>query len=523
MKIRNVLGALLFLVSGFISCEDNSLSEKERNRLPVQFTSGIDGEIQSRVTGTKWDSGDAIGIFMKRNGQLLSAATILEDADNLEYTAGEKGMFIPAAFRWIYYPADGSKVDFIAYYPYQENLTDYIYKVDLAHQPTASSVDLLYADGAKGLAMGEERVTLSFSHQLSRVILNITAGEGIKDLTGLNVVFSGLKTKADFALAEGTLVIDDRSVGEITVPLVSTETGKVGEAMVLPEADVKGAFIRFNLHSKSYDWKIPEGFTYEKGKRYTYDIVLKNGGAEEKPSLPTWFETPTGDMENTIYVTHYLPDRAGVRNYAMLYDTIQKLAYWVAYPLHASYVSSGRWDSWGYDPEIKPSLQPYLKNAFGISGIDRGHQIPSADRNYSRAGNATTFYYSNMTAQNSTLNQGMWAQLENRIRTWMRTCDTLYVVTGAMVTTDTDRNITYVKDNDKKNVAKPKYYFKALAQKVGNTYYTIGFKMDNKAPSNTDYNAYRMSVSELEAETGFTFFPELTDAVKAKIETSRWN
>ena len=88
MKIRNVLGALLFLVSGFISCEDNSLLEKERNRLPVQFTSGIDGEIQSRVTGTKWDSGDAIGIFMKRNGQLLSAATILEDANNLEYTGG---------------------------------------------------------------------------------------------------------------------------------------------------------------------------------------------------------------------------------------------------------------------------------------------------------------------------------------------------------------------------------------------------------------------------------------------------
>lgn len=49
MKIRNVLGALLFLVSGFISCEDNSLLEKERNRLPVQFTSGIDGEINPEL------------------------------------------------------------------------------------------------------------------------------------------------------------------------------------------------------------------------------------------------------------------------------------------------------------------------------------------------------------------------------------------------------------------------------------------------------------------------------------------
>lgn len=522
MKIKNVLGVLLFLVSGLISCEDDSLSEKG-NRLPVQFTAGIKGEIQSRVTGTNWDAGDTIGIFMKGSGQLLSAAAILEGADNLAYMANGKDLFIPAAFRWIYYPADGAKVDFIAYYPYQENLTDYIYKIDLSRQVSASSADLLYADGAKGLAMGNETVPLAFSHQLSRVVLNITMGEGIENLSGLKVVLSGLKTKADFALADGTLTLSAGSVGEINIPLAATEKGKKGEVMVLPEAGIKGAYIRFYLHSKTYDWKIPDGFTYEKGKRYTYDIVLKNGGAVEEPSLPSWFETPAGEVENTIYVTHYLPDRAGIRNYAMLYDTINKLAYWVAYPLHSSYVSSGRWDAWDYDPEIKPSLQPYLKSGFGISGIDRGHQIPSADRNYNKVENATTFYFSNMTAQNSTLNQGMWASLEGKIRTWMRNCDTLYVVTGAMITTKSDQNITYVRDNDKKNVAKPKYYFKALAQKVGNTYYTLGFKMDNKAPSNTDYNAYRMTVSELEEETGFTFFPQLTGAVKGKIETSRWN
>ncbi len=130
-----------------------------------------------------------------------------------------------------------------------------------------------------------------------------------------------------------------------------------------------------------------------------------------------------------------------------------------------------------------------------------------------------------MTAQHSMLNQHMWRRLEERIRVgWMPACDTLYVVTGAAITTKSDKQIDYVTDNKGKNVARPKYYYKALAQRVGNKYYTVAFKMDNKSFSTGEnYDNYRITVKELEQEVGFTFFPSVPDADKNQIVTSKWN
>lgn len=95
-----------------------------------------------------------------------------------------------------------------------------------------------------------------------------------------------------------------------------------------------------------------------------------------------------------------MPSDKKVRNYSLLYDSELKLAYWVAYPYCSYYDgSAGRNEKWAYDPEISSSLQVNLKNSYGISGYDRGHQIPSGDRQRDVASNQTTFYYTNMTPQ----------------------------------------------------------------------------------------------------------------------------
>ena len=230
-------------------------------------------------------------------------------------------------------------------------------------------------------------------------------------------------------------------------------------------------------------------------------------------------ETPviTTD-ENTVYVAHGFPGRANVRNYSMLYDKKYKMAYWVAYPLHSSYIgSSGRSDAWAFDPSIAQSGQVNLSSSFG-GGYDRGHQIPSGDRTATRDLNATTFYYSNMTAQVSSMNQGIWNNLEQQVRTWMSQSDTLYVVTGAGIKTATDQTITYSKGS-----AIPKYYYKALAMKKGDNYYTIAFRIDNKIiPTGNNFNSYRVNVSDLEKETGFSFFPKLAKEAKETIDNTIW-
>ncbi len=248
----------------------------------------------------------------------------------------------------------------------------------------------------------------------------------------------------------------------------------------------------------------------------------------EKPSKLGYFEIPKIEKptSNTVFVRAQLPEaeKSKMRNYSMLYDTELKVAYWVAYPLHASYLGNAkRTDAWAYDPEFSTNEQATLFSGYGTGlGYDRGHQMPSADRNYSTAGNKTTFYFTNMTPQVSSLNQGVWATLETKVRTWTAQCDTMYVVTGAMVTSPTDKKIKYILDNNKKNVAIPKYYYKALAMKKGNQYYTIAYKMDNEKPKSSAFKSYQIDVAALEEMTGFTFFPQLTKAQKSEIDSSIW-
>ncbi|MGM5629988.1 DNA/RNA non-specific endonuclease [Apibacter raozihei] len=236
-----------------------------------------------------------------------------------------------------------------------------------------------------------------------------------------------------------------------------------------------------------------------------------------------WVELPERkNLTNTMFVRHSLPDNPTIRNYSMLYDTEQKVAYWVAYPMHSSYIgSSGRTDAWDFDPNISQSQQASLFK--GISGYDRGHQIPSADRTSSKNNNKTTFYFSNMTPQNKDLNQKLWANLENKVRTWTYQCDTLYVVTGAMITSSTDSKINYAYDNNKNKIAIPKYYFKALLKRTKNNFTSIAYKMDNVSPTNnTNFKLYQLTVKELEDLTNFVFFPKIAEEIKNSIDENQW-
>ena len=84
-------------------------------------------------------------------------------------------------------------------------------------------------------------------------------------------------------------------------------------------------------------------------------------------------------IENSVFITHYLPeqDNRNIRNYSILYDTVQKVSYWVAYPLHEIYLgNSGRSEAWNYDPQVARHLQPRARTGQDLTeGINCPAQI----------------------------------------------------------------------------------------------------------------------------------------------------
>ena len=243
-------------------------------------------------------------------------------------------------------------------------------------------------------------------------------------------------------------------------------------------------------------------------------------GLESDPYQSGWMELPAvEDEEGRAFIYHTAEvDGQQKRNYSMLYDAAGRIALWVAYPLCGDYIGSGRTDAWGYDPKIPDEYEPLLNHGWPERGFDRGHQIPSGSRNANTAMNRQTFYYTNMTAQVSRFNQGLWANLENRVRGFVSVCDTLYVVTGPIF--DSGEPERWTEDNAGNPVAVPDGYFKAvLSYNIStSTYYSVAFSN----PTASDM----CSVSEVEAITGFTFFNNLPQSVarsvKNQCEPERW-
>lgn len=235
-------------------------------------------------------------------------------------------------------------------------------------------------------------------------------------------------------------------------------------------------------------------------------------------SIPgSWMEMPLVSAEDSSSLYSLMMEVGGFsqRNYSFLWNEENQTSEWVAYPLCRSNMGEGkRSNAFGLCPLLPAMKQPLLEKGYreGNCGwYSRGHQIPSADRLQYKA-NVTTFYGINMTPQDENMNGGVWASLENKVRSWATRCDTLYVVTGC---TYDGWEGDYALDNRGTPVAVPTGYYKALLMLNKGKYYGCGFQYENRPYPDSKYHPEDMvSLSELEsALSGMEFFPLLKEVV----------
>lgn len=246
--------------------------------------------------------------------------------------------------------------------------------------------------------------------------------------------------------------------------------------------------------------------------------------------LSGWKELPTFEEDGTRYYfsKHMLPSTGSKqRSFSIFYDADNYLPLWVAYPLCSGnmYGNGNRVNDWGImDPNIPETKQLYMKYSYQGS-YDRGHMLPSASRLGSNDDNRQTFYPTNMTPQISGLNQQKWAVIEGKVRDWAEGCDTLYVVTGAVLQTvggNEAISYTYCKSDSSKSVAIPNYYYKALLQYRNNngaeTYQALALWIPHKAASGAPKKEDVITIDQLEELTGYDFFANLSQSTQQSVE-----
>ena len=261
--------ALALLAGAMVSCNtEDTASTTPNGKVAVQFTGGI--SVNTRASGLAWADGDRIGIFMTGANQTLSADAIKEGVDNVCYQTSGSVAFSPiSGGKTIYYPIDGD-VDFYSYYPYT-TVSNYKVALNVADQTNQEAIDFMYAK-TTGCNKATPQVDLRFSHMLSRLILNVQAGNGLTqdDLNKLTVTIKDQNTTATFNLADGVISGEGNPDN---IQMKAVQVGKRYEAILLPTAS-KIREIEFELNNgfdAPFVWKMDSEL--KGGNLYNYTTV----------------------------------------------------------------------------------------------------------------------------------------------------------------------------------------------------------------------------------------------------------
>jgi len=198
--------------------------------------------------------------------------------------------------------------------------------------------------------------------------------------------------------------------------------------------------------------------------------------------------------------------------YSLLYNEKHEQANWVAYQLTKEETVKivERTDKFLPDPLVK--TKSANDKDYSGSSYDRGHLAPASDMGWSSTTMAESFYYSNMSPQDPSFNRGIWKRLEELVRTWAIEIDTIYVVTGPVLTTE----LTSIGSN---KVSVPKYFYKVILDYSEPNIKGIGFIISNSGSSDP-LQYYAVTIDSVQKFTGIDFFPLLPDDQEKLIESN---
>jgi len=208
-------------------------------------------------------------------------------------------------------------------------------------------------------------------------------------------------------------------------------------------------------------------------------------------------------------------------SYALSSNDSTKFADWVCYYLDSATISGNVSTSrvWKADPwlEENETLEPDdYDGANSALKTDRGHQAPLANFKGNRDWH-TTNYLSNITPQNSKLNQGLWKNLEDLERRIVAVYKEIYVMTGPIY----ERKMPNLPHADEEHVI-PSGYWKIITTPISNDSLLVAaFVFEQTNNTSQKLSDYCISVREIEYRTGLDFFNLLEFNLQELIENER--
>ena len=239
---------------------------------------------------------------------------------------------------------------------------------------------------------------------------------------------------------------------------------------------------------------------------------------------------PSNAVTSTSYPTNYLLVKS---QYAVSYNNNTRIPNWVSWQLNSSWLgSTPRQDDFRADTTLPSTWYRVSASDYSGSGFDRGHMTPSADRTNTVSSNSSTFLMTNMIPQAPDNNQGVWANLENYLRTLVSQGKELYIISGGYGTCGTGSNGSKCSfpaaTNTSYSITVPGRTWKVIvvldnqgsgAAGVTTSTRVIAVDIPNTQGVRTAlWQNYRISVDTLEQRTGYNFLSSVASSTQSVVE-----
>lgn len=281
------------------------------NNGPVAATvqADISNNIKTRGTAdnNSWTAGDAIGVYVTSSSNTTG--------DNKKYvTTNGNGTFEAADNNNIIYFKDNRETTFSAYYPYSESLTDGKMDWNMAEveESQPCRADVLFASGAiaskASPTVNFTDVEHRFKHCMSMVEFKIKPGQGVKynNYKFNRLELKGIFTSGKFDTRTGLVeTVGDRMTFIRNFNDVSFESETSFAYIMLPqslESNKMDIDIYLLLNDSEVKYTTPitpsTNGQFEGGKKYTYNITVKNTGITiEDANIYPWENGDSSDLD----------------------------------------------------------------------------------------------------------------------------------------------------------------------------------------------------------------------------------
>jgi endonuclease G, mitochondrial len=244
-------------------------------------------------------------------------------------------------------------------------------------------------------------------------------------------------------------------------------------------------------------------------------ITFTNANA--LPGLPS--------KANVYNANDYLIERS---QYILSYNRSKLIPNWAIWQLNRDWLGDRPRIPFEPDNTLPSGWEKAIPDDYTGSGFDRGHVVPAADRNKTAEDSEAVFLMTNILPQAPDNNRGVWEQLESYCRDLVAQGKELYIMAGGAGeggTGEKGRKSTL----SRVGISVPASMWKVVlvndrpitdVAEVTEKTRVIAVIIPNKQGlKESKWRDYQVSVDQVEALTGYDFFPKIPQPIQEAIES----